>query len=123
MNILPVIKFGAGVVTSLGAGAVVGNAIKFTTPVLTKKSSKILVGIGSVVLATVAGEVTGNYVENSIQHMADSWKAGKKFGESYARARSAFTDPNEDVYEAPADTVDGGEYVQVHDDTPDNPQY
>jgi hypothetical protein len=84
MNILPLVKSVAGLATSLGAGAVVGNAIKASTPAGLKTSQKILVGIGSVALSSVAGEVTAKYIENQIQNVVDGWRAGAKIGKTAA---------------------------------------
>lgn len=75
MNILPLIKVAANMTTSLGAGMVVGNVLKGTTPTNMKTASKVLVTIGTITLSSIAGEVAGGYVERSIQEVADSWKA------------------------------------------------
>lgn len=77
MNILPVVKSIVGLATSLGAGAVVGNAIKATTPANLNRVQKVFVGIGAVTLSTVAGEIASNYIEAQIQEVVDGFRAGK----------------------------------------------
>lgn len=124
MNIVPIVKTVAGVATSFGAGAVVGNAIKATTPTNMKRATKILVGFGAVVLSSIAGDVAGRYVEEQIQNVADGVRVGKFVGETFARARHTAAAP-EEAEEAPdvptegskgEEPVDGGEYFHVKDE-------
>lgn len=77
MDIVPIVKSLTGLVTSLGAGAVVGNAIKATTPDNLKLVSKIFVAVGSVALSTVAGDLAANYVEGQIQDLVDNVRTSK----------------------------------------------
>lgn len=77
MNIVPMVKGIVGLATSLGAGAVVGNAIKATTPENMKLASKILVGIGGATLSVIAGEVASAYIENQIQDTVDGFRFKK----------------------------------------------
>lgn len=87
MNILPIVKGATGLVASLGAGAVVGNAIKATTPSDMKKITKVLVGVGGIVISSIAGDMAAKYIEDQIQAGADNWRAGKDMGERWANAR------------------------------------
>jgi len=92
MNIVPVIKLVAGAATSLGAGAVVGNVITATTPVGMKLASKILVGVGGVTLAAVAGDAAGGYIERMIQSTVDGFKGGVKLGKDVSEGKTTFKD-------------------------------
>lgn len=105
MNIVPVVKLAAGLVTSLGAGAVVGNAIKATTPAGMKIASKVLVGIGGVALSTVAGELAATYVEKMIQTAADSFRIGKKIGYETAAEGKSFKEAVEDLLNGAGDAA------------------
>lgn len=78
MNILPLVKSVTGLATSLGAGAVVGNAIKASTPLSLNRVQKVFVTIGAVTLSSVAGDLAANYIENQIQEVVDGFRAGKK---------------------------------------------
>lgn len=84
--VLPIIKGAAGLASSLGAGAVVGNAIKATTPTDLKLAQKILVGIGGVALSSIAGERAAAYIESQIQGVADGIKLGKAQAAAAAEA-------------------------------------
>lgn len=70
INFVPVIQLVAGVATSFGAGSVVGNLIKHTTPEKLKTGSKILVAIGGAALSFVAGDLASRYVEDQIEEVA-----------------------------------------------------
>lgn len=96
MNILPLIKGATGIAASLGAGAVVGNAIKATTPEGLKRSSKILVGIGSVVLSGIAGDMAAKYIEQQIDSAATGFIVGRNLAKKYDVNVSATPkDPND----------------------------
>lgn len=84
--VLPIVKAATGLVSSLGAGAVVGNAIKATTPPNMKLASKILVGVGGVVISSIAGDLAATYVEGQIQGVVDGVKLGKAQTEAAAHA-------------------------------------
>jgi len=112
MNILNVVTPVLALASSFGAGAVVGNAIKATTPDNLKIVSKVLVGIGGVVLASVAGDAAATYIDREIKNMATSFKVGNKLGEDLSvkmeeafRARADRTadkpDDQPDYFEKP----------------------
>ena len=85
MPILPIVKIIAGSLTSFGAGTVVGNAIKATTPANLTRINKIVVGVGSIALSAIAGNAASKYVEEEIiQNSYDSFLTGKKRGEEIA---------------------------------------
>ena len=71
MNKLEAVKTVAGLVVSLGVGAVVGNVIKATTPEDLKTYSKVLVGVGSFALAGYFSMQAAKQTEESIQGLAD----------------------------------------------------
>lgn len=77
MNILPVVKSLAGFASSLGAGTVVGNAIKATTPDELSKLGKVLVSVGSVALSGAAGSIASKWIEDEIQKFADDFKSAR----------------------------------------------
>ncbi len=71
MNIIKPLSF---LVSSLSAGAVVGNAIKHTTPENLKFFGKIGVAIGGFVLSTFVGDKAGEYVEKEIDCISEWMK-------------------------------------------------
>lgn len=87
--ILPILKGTVGLATSLGAGAVVGNAIKATTPDNMKLAQKILVGIGGITLSSIAGDVASRYMEAQIQAVADGVHIAKVAATKVANATEA----------------------------------
>lgn len=70
MNKIAIVKSVAGVITSLGAGAVVGNAIKATTPENLKTANAVLVGVGSFVIGGMVADAASNYVKKGIDEIA-----------------------------------------------------
>jgi len=72
--ILTIVKAGIGMVTSIGVGSIVGNAIKATTPVGMKKYTKVCVSLGSLVLTALAGDMASKYVESEIDSVVDTVK-------------------------------------------------
>lgn len=70
MNKIAIAKSVAGVITSLGAGAVVGNAIKATTPENLKTANAILVGVGSFVIGGMVADAASDYVKKAIDEIA-----------------------------------------------------
>lgn len=100
MFVLPIIKAAAGLATSLGAGAVIGNAIKATTPDNMKLASKILVTIGGVTLSSVAGDAAANYIENLIQNSVDGARIGNNIGRKAAENEGTLKEDVNVAYEA-----------------------
>lgn len=78
MNILNIVKGGTELIVTIGVGAVVGNAIKATTPEEMKLVKKLSVGVGSVVLTSVAGDVASRYVNKQIDNAVLSFKEAKR---------------------------------------------
>jgi gamma-glutamyl-gamma-aminobutyrate hydrolase PuuD len=67
-----------GIVASLGAGAVVGNLIKTTTPASAGKIAKVLAGIGGLVLTGVTSVLAAQYAENEVDNIAEAVKKAKE---------------------------------------------
>lgn len=65
------IKTIAGVAITIGVGAIVGNAVKFTTPEIGMGTlKKFCVGLGSVVLGGLASDASVEYAEKKIDEAA-----------------------------------------------------
>ena len=112
MNIVPLIKTVAGLVTSVSAGAVIGNAIKATTPADLKRMQKIAVGFGGVILAAAAGELAGNYVEEQVQTVADNVMAARgRFSPTAEAAKEAAEATGEFIRTAASDVKETVEEV------------
>lgn len=77
MNILGITKTVSDVVVSAGVGAIVGNAIKASTPIDTKIVSKISIGVGSLVLSSMVGTQAANYTAEQIDSTVVQLKALK----------------------------------------------
>lgn len=50
-----------GIVIGIGVGAIVGNAVKFTTPAEIGRITKACVGVGSLLLGGLAADATSKY--------------------------------------------------------------
>lgn len=74
MNKLEAIKNVAKVVVSIGVGAVVGNAVKCTTPEDTKGIGKLVVTLGSLVIANMISDKSADYVEKKIDDTVEEVK-------------------------------------------------
>lgn len=77
MNKLNVVKTTAGIVVSIGVGAIIGHAIKATTPADLKTINKIVVSIGTVALVGYLSMKASDYAENTIQEVADNFTQAK----------------------------------------------
>lgn len=77
MNPLAIAQTAAGLVVSMGAGAVVSNAIKQSTPASTKLIAKISIGIGGFVLSSMVGEMATQYVNRNIETGLAQFKQAK----------------------------------------------
>lgn len=82
MNPVAIVKGIVGLVASAGAGTVVGNAIKATTPAQLTTINKVLVGVGGVVLSGAVGDIVVKYTSKQIEEITDAWKMGIEIGES-----------------------------------------
>lgn len=61
-------KTGVGIVVSVGVGAIVGNAIKSTTPDTIGLVKKACVAVGAFVVSHMIQEKASEYVENKIDN-------------------------------------------------------
>jgi hypothetical protein len=68
MNPFPIVKLAAELLVSFGAGAVVTNTIKVTTPSNAKLIQKIAIGVGGFVLSGMVGEAAVKYANTSIEN-------------------------------------------------------
>jgi hypothetical protein len=66
MNPLAIAKTATGLVVSMGAGAVISNAIKASIPANSKVIQKVTIGIGGFVLSSMVGEMATQYVNKNI---------------------------------------------------------
>lgn len=74
MNKLNLLKSTTGLIVSAGAGAVVGNAIKASTPEDVKTAGKVLIVIGGAVLSSMVGDMASKYTADSIDDVAEGLK-------------------------------------------------
>ena len=77
MNKMKLFKTITGTIASAGAGAVVGNAIKATTPVDIKTSGKVMVVIGGVVLSSMVGDLASKYTSDQIDEVVENLNSNK----------------------------------------------
>lgn len=75
INTVGIIKGVAEFAASAGAGIVVGNLIKATTPDDVTRFQKVLVGIGAYTIGGVLSSLSGKYIANEIQGVADKIEA------------------------------------------------
>lgn len=75
MKKLDLLKAGAEIVVSIGVGAIVGNAVVFTTPLTTKTVQKICIKVGSIVLSGMIGDKAADYVGAKIDSGAETIKS------------------------------------------------
>lgn len=78
MNPVSILKTVASIAVSSGAGAVVGNAVKLTTPVGTKTLQKITIAVGGFALSGLVAEAAANYTEREIDGAVAQIKELKK---------------------------------------------
>lgn len=74
MKKLDAVKNVAKVVVSIGVGAIVGNAVKCTTPEDTTGIGKILVALGSLVVANMISDKAADYTEEKIDETVSEVK-------------------------------------------------
>lgn len=73
------IKSIAGIAITIGVAAIVGNAVKFTTPEIGMGTlKKFCVGLGSVVLGGLASDASVQYAEKKIDEAAELVKEVSK---------------------------------------------
>lgn len=76
MNLLSVFVKASKVVTEIGVGMIVSNAIKATTPEDIKRGSKIAIAVGGFALGSMIGAKASSYIEGEIQGFVASIKDG-----------------------------------------------
>lgn len=81
MKKLEVIKTVGGIIVSVGVGAIVGNAVKYTTPSNIGTIKKVCIGVGSLVLTSMVGDKAVQYTEKKISDAAKSVKKMVEKGE------------------------------------------
>lgn len=74
MNALGAFKKVTELVVSIGAGAVVTNAVKATTPVGTNPYMKVAVGVGSLVISNMVGDLASKYVTDGVDKIVTDVK-------------------------------------------------
>jgi len=77
MNAIGILKTAAELVVSVGVGAVVGNAIKISTPVDAKILQKVSIGIGAFVLSNMVGDYAAKYTTKNIEDGIAEFKKAK----------------------------------------------
>lgn len=78
MNPVNIFKTVAAIAVSSGAGAIVGNTVKLTTPSDVKLVSKITIAAGSLALSGLVSDVASKYTEAEIEKAVEQVKNLKK---------------------------------------------
>lgn len=78
INIGGIARLAAGSVVSTGVGALVGNAIRQSTPADTKKYRKIAIFVGGFVVSSMVAEAAVNYVNKNIDDGIQQFKDAKE---------------------------------------------
>ncbi|MDF2800183.1 MAG: hypothetical protein K0S61_86 [Anaerocolumna sp.] len=65
------IKAVSNIIVSVGVGAIVKNAIKYTTPGPLKLATKVCMGIGGFVLTSMISEAATKYTESKIDEVVE----------------------------------------------------
>lgn len=73
MNKLNILKSATGMIVSAGAGTIVGNAIKASTPADVKTVNKVLIAVGGFALTGMVGEMASKYATDSIDEVAEAF--------------------------------------------------
>lgn len=101
INVLGIVKGVSELVVSAGAGVVVGNLVRATTPYDLSKFQKVMVGVGGYAIGAVLGDLSAKYVSAQI--------------DGYAERISEIIHPSEETQEAVADAkeavVDAAEAI------------
>ena len=77
MKKLEAIKTASQIIVSVGVGAIVGNAVKITTPGNLGLVKKICVGVGSFVLSNMVSEKAIEYVDEKIDTVAYAFRTSE----------------------------------------------
>ena len=79
MTKLEAFKSITGFAVSVGVGAIVGNAVAFTTPVIaTGLLMKGAIGLGSLVLSSMVGDKAAEYTDLKIDEIVNEVKEAMK---------------------------------------------
>jgi hypothetical protein len=81
MTKFEMLKAAGEIVISVGVGAIVGNAVKATTPIGVGLIKKACIGISALVLANLASDSATKYTEEKIDNAVDKIKNMVKNGE------------------------------------------
>ena len=74
MKKIEMIKAVGEAVVSLGVGAIVANLVKITTPASAKLITKICIGVGGLVLSSMASDAATDYVEDKFNDAVEGLK-------------------------------------------------
>lgn len=81
MSKVDIFKQVSSIVVSIGVGAIVGNAIKATTPAQINTIKKVCIGIGSFVLTSMVSDAVTKYseakIDNGVANIKKAVKDGK----------------------------------------------
>lgn len=79
MNKIDMAKGAAKFVVSIGVGAIVTNAVAFTTPIVaTGLLMKGAIGVGSLVLSSMLSDKASEYTDEKIDEIVDEVKENVK---------------------------------------------
>ena len=76
------IRFAANSLTQIGAGIIVKNVVKATTPEDVSKFSKVAIAFGSYGISAVVGVAAAKQVDDLIKVIPTSFKKGTKIGKN-----------------------------------------
>lgn len=74
MNPLSLVKTVVEITVSVGVGAVVGNAIKASTPAGIHVVKRVAIGVGGFVLSSMVGDMATKYATETIDETASKIK-------------------------------------------------
>lgn len=74
MNYLKLFKGATDLVVSIGAGAVVTNMVKATTPDDVKRLNQVAIKVGTVVISSMVGAAASSYATKTIDDTVESLK-------------------------------------------------
>lgn len=112
MNKLALIKNTVSFVATIGVGAVVGNAVKHTTPGDLKKVSKVAVLIGGFVVGSMVNDAATKYAEKQVDDIAEAAQTVK---DATREAKESFRQASEAAAGTRYETVQG----EVVEDEPE----
>lgn len=74
MKKFEMVKAAGSFVVSIGVGAIVGNAIKATTPSTVGALNKLAIKVGALVITNMVGDYAVNYAEGKIDSAVQTIK-------------------------------------------------